>query len=114
MGWAYLPEPGEKGYGGRELLCKGKCDHIDCNAIRTDAARLCKLCGKPIGLGSKYYGLGDEMRHAVCEWVQVEREQSQPVKPCVTCGRPALDGHLTCGSVGCGEAAARDRERGGS
>ncbi len=27
---------------------------------------------------------------------------------CVSCGQPALDGHLTCGLAGCNEGNARD------
>lgn len=27
---------------------------------------------------------------------------------CLGCGEPVMDGHLTCGSVGCKEAAMRD------
>ena len=29
---------------------------------------------------------------------------------CVTCGEPALDGHLTCGRAECDEGAAREAE----
>jgi hypothetical protein len=35
--------------------------------------------------------------------MRVDRERP----PCPACGRPALDGHLTCGRVACDETGVR-------
>lgn len=41
-----IPAPGTE-YGP----CVDPCEHRDCAAARRDAARPCRVCGKPIGYG---------------------------------------------------------------
>ena len=40
------------------------CGHIDCNATRADAAKVCRFCQKPIGYETEYFAdpLGQEQR----------------------------------------------------
>lgn len=49
MAAGMLPKPGS------QYLCKGKCDHIDCGHIRADAAKVCRICQKPIGFERRFY-----------------------------------------------------------
>lgn len=75
MGWIMIPAPGQK-YGP----CTTECAHRDCAANRKDAARVCRLCGKPIGYDSKCFRDSDHptepdgshMVHAVCVWTAEE------------------------------------------
>ena len=48
---------------------------------------------------------------AMDAWIgdKLRRERGETPRPCVRgCGRLRLDGHLTCGDVGCDESGARD------
>ena len=65
---------------------KGDCKHVDCAATHERARRVCKYCLRPIGWDVRFYDVrdaqGDEPGdkdhsvHAVCEEVEIEREQS--------------------------------------
>lgn len=75
MAAGILPKPGS------EFLCKGKCEHTDCNHIRQDAAALCRICQKPIGFGRQFYRdttpQGIEtggLVHAICLAEEIERQ----------------------------------------
>lgn len=46
----YPLEPGSK-YGP----CAGTCSHTDCAEQRADAAKICQICGAPIGYGNRTY-----------------------------------------------------------
>jgi hypothetical protein len=61
MGWATLPKPGTK-----TGPCKEECKHVDCNMTKKDAAKLCKVCNKPIGYDRPYYIDGGGLVHAQC------------------------------------------------
>ncbi len=43
------------------------------------------------------------------ETTMTSQEQHQPV--CPNCGKPALDGHITCGEYACGEHKFREQRR---
>jgi hypothetical protein len=53
--------------------------------------RNCQCCGFPEG-----------KHHPDCKWFGFP-----PPKCASGCGRPALDGHMTCGLAGCNEGARR-------
>ena len=48
----------------------------------------------------------------VLSWIEEQEGDAMPLYPddwprCPGCGEPALDGHITCGDVRCGEGARR-------
>lgn len=75
MAAGILPKPGS------EYLCRGKCEHIDCNHIRQDAAAVCRICQKPIGFEKRFYRDTDpqghetgQLVHALCLEIEIENE----------------------------------------
>lgn len=66
MGYAIAPKVGEP------LCCETPCNHKDCAAMRADFIdnANCKICGKPIEHGDKFYyieqGKTDKV-HFICE-----------------------------------------------
>ena len=58
--------------------CNYPCVHKDCAATRSMAKSLCRICGKPIGYGTRYYSeQGDTLVHANC----LEKEIEKGTKP---------------------------------
>ena len=68
MGWGVIAAPGTKAGP-----CEGSCDHIDCQATRDEAARVCHHCEGQIGYETPYYRTDSGPVHAACEWEEVDR-----------------------------------------
>jgi len=71
MGWGIFAKPGSK-YGP----CKKDCHHRDCKSTKEDAAKICRICGKPIGFETKFYSdnkTPDGLVHALCLWEEIDQ-----------------------------------------
>lgn len=56
-----VPKPGS------DYLCKGKCNHADCEGHRKNAAAICRVCDKKIGYGKPWVVLaGGQSAHFNC------------------------------------------------
>lgn len=46
------------------------CGHLDCRDSRRTAAKVCRICNRPIGYDTRYYVAGDNVEpdhtHAIC------------------------------------------------
>lgn len=71
MAAGILPAPGTKNYYGEDIgPCAGECKHKDCARTRAMAGSTCRLCGKPIGYGVRFYDESepgsDALVHQAC------------------------------------------------
>jgi hypothetical protein len=74
MAASRLPSPGTK-LGP----CKRKCEHRDCAETRRMSESICRICSKPIGYETRFYGDGPGFVHAICleDEVEAERKAAQ-------------------------------------
>ncbi len=76
MGYAIVPN-----IKNEVVVCQKPCEHRDCAAIRKDFIdnMTCKICGKPLEIGDKFYycqqGNQDKV-HMICEIERSERPVS--------------------------------------
>ncbi len=54
MAYALLASPGKVVNGIEIGPCVEECVHIDCAQTRTQAAKVCHFCGKPIGYETEF------------------------------------------------------------
>ncbi|MCK9369887.1 hypothetical protein M0R04_08285 [Candidatus Dojkabacteria bacterium] len=75
MGYLIVPDLTTGKY-----MCLEDCAHKDCMSIKRDfiGNPNCKICGKPLKVGDKFYyveqGKNDKV-HFVCEIEQIEKER---------------------------------------
>ena len=71
MIWAMTPIPGSA------FLCKGECQHKDCQGHRDLINSLCKICQKPLGEDAAYYREAAGYAHRLCVWKREEMQKPQ-------------------------------------
>lgn len=86
MGWYYIPEPSEpiehtKSYKNARTKAEVELDDIFLREQwAKDAAKICCLCGEPIGYGSKVYSsdtVKDGLEHTLCVWKRAEEKKGK-------------------------------------
>jgi hypothetical protein len=78
MSAAYIAKVQERINGVELGPCPaGKCQHRDCAGVHRDAAKICRLCDKPIGYGAWVYGDNDgdigDLVHRDCAELEADR-----------------------------------------
>jgi len=69
MAFGWIPPPGTK-YGP----CSGKCDHLDCKRLRSDAGAICHYCDGPIAYDLSFFEMNGKLVHVYCYKTETEKE----------------------------------------
>lgn len=86
MGYFIIPEYGEPVRHTKQQKENRSAAELELDDIflreqwAKDAAKICCLCGEPIGYGSKVYSsdtVKDGLEHALCVWKQVDEKKGK-------------------------------------